>query len=173
MSIIVSRFVPKMQNFLSPALPLVTIAGGDTITVEIGGPVEMICVGSSVHNDVTVSWIRTVDGEEIPGAKWLTARIGHQYLYFVCCVVSSIGDLSDSTLEELRLLYIIQPSPDNAVLTNTSLALTSSAIEGVYTCRGTNEFGEDSSDISILVQGMFNTHTILPARQAVILPTFL
>lgn len=58
-------------------------------------------------------------------------------------------------------MYVIQESPAVAVLTSTSLALTSAAIEGVYTCRGTNQFGENSSDITILVQSMFNAKTIL------------
>ena len=43
---------------------MVTIDGGDTLTVEIGGPVSITCTGSSIFNDVTVSWYQIVDGEE-------------------------------------------------------------------------------------------------------------
>ena len=61
------------------------------------------------------------------------------------------------TVEELRVLYSFQELPDAVFLVSTSIALTSSAIEGVYTCRGINQFGESSSNISIFVQSMLNT----------------
>ena len=48
---------------------MVTIDHGDTITVEIGGPVNITCTGSGVFDDVTVSWIQIVDGEEKPGTQ--------------------------------------------------------------------------------------------------------
>ena len=54
---------------------MVTIDGGNITTVEIGGPVNITCTGSSVYNDVTVSWIQIVDGEEKQGIYLLTAPI--------------------------------------------------------------------------------------------------
>ena len=49
----------------SLALPVVTIGDEDTaVTVEIGGPVNITCAGSST---VVVSWFQIIDGEEKPG----------------------------------------------------------------------------------------------------------
>ena len=54
---------------LFPALPRVTIEGKDPLIVEIGGAVYVVCNGSSVFDDVTVSWTQIVDGEERPGTN--------------------------------------------------------------------------------------------------------
>ena len=76
------------------------------------------------------------------------------FLSLFFSAVPSLQDPFDLTVEELRLLYSVQDSPDTAVLSNRPSTFTSSAIEGVYTCRGTNEFGSNSDDISIAVQSM-------------------
>ena len=51
---------------------LVTLDDGGMVTVEIGGPVNISCSGNSTFDDVTVSWIQIVNGEEKSGTYLLT-----------------------------------------------------------------------------------------------------
>ena len=76
---------------LCAALPSVAIDVGDPIlTVEIGGPVKIRCTGSSVFNDVNVSWIQMVNGQEKPGTfEYMCSSKTHKACSFLknfrCC----------------------------------------------------------------------------------------
>ena len=60
-------FTPDMQNCPSPAAPSVMINNEDSVTVEIGGPVNITCTGRSALDDVNVSWHQIVNGTEEQG----------------------------------------------------------------------------------------------------------